>query len=307
MLKVIKCDQSVLEHLPSVFNIINETYGEKDILLYAVVDDSSNLSFLSLDGNKCLYINNNGHRLFTIDKDCNLLLYYTDQYRIHLNGDQCFVDKEDIEYRLGFMPLDEPDEDYTGEVLFNQYNPKTDTFCQLSYHQMYMEYDGYAPIYSYHTKEPCGVYIEEHNSKDHDRSFGLIHPAIKNYNMYTFERGTLGFSKVMIRDYGLLRFLMNNEYEIQRTDEVKKYVKSAFLFRGQYYEAWPFCRFHDIAEIDELIKQYGFHKEVPQEMIDVYNNQDSMLRDIRVILEQLKQQEIREDCSIKLRLVPDNK
>ncbi len=307
MLKVIRCNQGVLEHLPSIYELIHEIYGEKNILLYAVVDDKDYLSFLVVDGITCLYINNNGYKVFQIDKDCNLLRYSTKDYDVYLNGDMCFVGKDKKEYRLSFLPLDEPDEEYTGEVLFNQYNPENDTFCQLAYHQMYYEYDGKAPIYSYHTKEPYGVYIEQHNSEDHDRSFGLIHPAIQNYNMYTFERGTIGYNNVLIRDHGLVNFLLNNSYQLERADKVKKYVKSAFMFNGQFHEAWPFCRFHDTSEVDSIIQQYGFLKEVPQELLNIYNDQDGMLKDIKDILEQLKEKEVRDECSIRLQLVPDNK
>ena len=33
MLKVIRCNQGVLEHLPSIYELIHEIYGEKNILL----------------------------------------------------------------------------------------------------------------------------------------------------------------------------------------------------------------------------------------------------------------------------------
>lgn len=302
-MKIIRCNDDVLAKIPNIVGLIHDVFDLKEVILYAIVDEMNKLYFVAMNGVNGLYISDKGHRLFSTDLEYNLRACNGKDFNAFYGPDntQSYVDGKKNEYSITITPLDGlDDEGYSGEVLFNQYHPDKDIFCQLSYPQMYMESDGIPKIYSYHTKVPSSIYIEEENSKDHDRSFGLIDKHIQNYSRYTFERGMIGYNIVLVNKYGLINTLLNSSYVLERENRLRTFTKSRIVFNGQYRDLWPFDTLYDQQYVNSLVEKYGFLLEVPQEILMMNNDQDPMIREIREILQQLKDEKIKEECGMQM-------
>ena len=310
MMKVVNCDQSILEKVPNIFQKVYDHFGVKPVDLYAGVEGQDYLCFLAICGIDGLLIDKRGCREFKVDLDYRLAEYIGKEYNAFFSrsGIQTFTDKKDNEFAISFDKLDEPDdEEYTGEITFVQYHPTEDVFCQLTYPQMYREQEGVSPIYSYHTKSPNSVFIKENSSTKPRKKFGLAGKDTQNYIRYTFDRDMAGYSKILFYEHGLLRTLFNSSYVLEKDDTLRRFVKNPIVFNGVYRNVWPFVDFYKEKDIEELVKKYGFLTEIPEELINFYNGYDRSLNDINSILGQLKGKKAREEHVMKLTLVPDDK
>jgi hypothetical protein len=282
-------------------SLLFEIYGESTLTLYAVCDKEK-LSFLVLGKQGNLYIDENGYKAFTSDNANNIVFYKGKNYDVFFDGDiVTFRDSRGFAYGLSFTKLENEEEGYTGEVIFNQYNPFDDSFCQTSYHQMYNEIDGKAPIYSYHTKEPTGVYLENKRSKNKIK-FGLVPNSIQSYNMYTFDRDTIGYDRMLIHDYGLIKFLSTNKYSLERTGKIQKYIKCRFVFGDKFYDGWPFPSIHEKSEVLDLVRQKEFLISIPEEMIEFYNGYNYDLNNLRSVMNSFGKIHDKSECEMELTL-----
>ena len=304
-MKIIQCNDDVLAKIPNIFQLIFDIFGEKSITLYACLDNYNNLGFIARDGVNYVYINNKGYRLFSVDLEYGLKAYSGKDYRAYFdsNGTIRYKKKKKNEYAISFLPLDGlDDEGYNGEVIFNQYHPDTDMLCQLTYPHMYNEFEGKPRIYSYHTKIPSSIYLEEENSKDHDKRFGIVNKHISNFTRYTFERYMIGYNLILVNEHGLFKTLFNDSYVLEREDKLRRFTKSRFVFNGQFEDLWPFCTLYKQEYINDLVRKNGFMLEVPEEILNINNGYDYMISDIREILEQIKNENLRQSCEMSFQL-----
>ena len=304
MSNFIKCDDRVLSKLPSVIKLLYSIYGKEVVSVYAVCD-KEDISFIVIGKLINLYIDKNGYRGFTVDHDNNLLYYKYNDYDVYFDDAVSFKDSKGFIYGLSFNKLDSLEDGYNGEVIFNQYDGVNDCLCQTTYHQMYNVIDGKAPIYSYHTKEPFHVYIEDNRNKKKFK-YGIIPPSIQSFNLYTFDRDTFYYDRMLIHDYGLTKFLSSNRYELERTGTIRKYIKSRFVFGDKYYDGWPFPNVYGEKEVLDMIEKRGFKIEVPSKMIEIYNGYDGDISKIRKIMKEYKKYKHNGDYEIELTLKLDN-
>lgn len=203
-----------------------------------------------------------------------------------------FTDEKDKEYRVQMLPLVQPDTDgYDGCISYKQYDPESDTLCEINYQQMYREVDGKAPIYSFRTREIDGVYIDEEYTKSKGYIKGLPLPRrAKYYTKAAYEPGEIGHDLINIKDYGLVNFLsMANNIAVEREHRAVRYVKSSYTrMDGSYGDLWPFAHQMKREEIDEIIRSYGFTTEIPSLFIDVYNGYDYTVNAIQEITAEMK-------------------
>ena len=169
---------------------------------------------------------------------------------------------------------------------------------------MFYEVDGLAKIYSYHTNEPSSFYMETENKYEHERRFGPINRHISSFNGFVYERGMIGYTMMVMNEHGILNTLLNGTYALEAEDRLKRFTKAAYMLNGEYKDFWPFCRLYTQQEINQMIRAAGFLVSVPEEIIDIYDNHDSYLAEIREILSQIKEKELRDTCGMKLTLVP---
>ncbi len=307
-MQVVKANMEILKKMPNLYDLIYKFFKTKEVEVYACVESSENFGFLILDGVNGIYANNRGYRPFVRDLDYNVIKYVSDNYDAFFKEgiNPNYVDAKKNEYSLGITPLDEPDDEgYTGEVLFNQYNPHTDTFVQIGYPHMFREVDGFAKIYSYHTYEPRRFYMETENKYEHERRFGPVSRHISSFNGFVYERGMMGYTMMVMNEHGILNTLLNGTYALEAEDKLKRFSKATYMLNGEYKDFWPFCRLYTQKEINQMIRDAGFLVSVPEEIIDIYDNHDSFLSDIRDILSQIREKELRDACGMKLTLVPD--
>lgn len=290
MMKIIKCDDNVMSRIPNVLGLIYEIFGEKDVVVFATLDNDKKMGFVARVGGDCVYINDKGeYTLFALDTNEELDRIRIDGYLAFMD-DLYFTDENNKEYRLQMMPLQTPDIDgFDGYISFKQYDPKTDTFCEINYQQMYREVDGRTPIYGVRTQEIDAVYIDEKYKKSRGYLRGLPLPKrAKYYTKVAYENGEMGYDWIMIKDYGLAEFKANRNLITSRSKEVR-YVKSSFVrFDGGYGDFWPFADQIKREEIDKIIQSYGFLSEVPSVFIDIYNGYNYTLRQVNEIITEMK-------------------
>ena len=303
MIKFIKCDDRVLKKLPSIMELLYSIYGEEVVSVYAVCDKDE-VCFIVIGKLINLYIDKKGYRGFTVDYNNNLLYYKSNEYDVYFDDAISFKDSKGFIYSLSFNKLDYEEDGYTGEILFNQYDVINDCFCQTVYHQMYNVIEGKAPIYRYHAEEPYHVYIEDNRSKK-KLKYGLVHPSIHSYNLYTFDRDTFNYDRMLIHDYGLTKFLSSNKYMLERSDKIQKYIKCRFRFGDKFYDGWPFPSVYSKKEVLDMVKERGFMVGVPSRMIEIYNGYDSDIYDISRIMKEFDKIKHDNDYEIELTLKLD--
>lgn len=308
-MEIVKCDENILKQLPNIFDLLYEKFKGGKINLFACRDKDDHLSFIAMSLPNCIWIDDGGYKEFSINENFELLRYVGKDYEVmFVDGEYPnFVAKKDkMECTVGIVGLDEPDdEDYTGEVYFHQYNPKTDVFCQLSYSHMYNEINGKARIYSYHTQRPSAVYIETESKKDHDREWGLVSKHISSFNRLYFERGQLGYTAIVMNEQGILNTLINGTYRLEKEDSLRRFAKAKWMFNGQYEDGWPFCRLYKAEELYQWVKDQGFRIDVPDELLYVYNGYDYTVESIKAALLELTDEKKREECVSVLKLLND--
>jgi len=308
MYKIKECTEEDIQKLPNIFDLIYEHFGLNSVNIYLLLNEINELAFLVEEDNKFLYITEHGYKSFITDEHLNIKYLKDKDLEIYYDSITAFVDKDKNEYSIEFYPLDEPDsEGYTGEVIFNQYHPSTDTLCRLTYQQMYRD-DGNNYIYTYHTRKPNFFYIEEENSKNHDTKLGIIHPKVHMYGRTVFDRYSLGYNMLLVNRYGISAFLNQNSRELEYQESLEVFTQAKFIsFAGYARDLWPLCRLYQREELEKYLEENNFKTSIPIEMIDYYNKEDNDLKNIRIILEEIpKQENYEKSISLKLKEINNN-
>ena len=291
-MKIIDCDDHVIEQLPNIMNLVYEIFGEKDIAIFAVLD-GNDLGFIARVGEDCLFINNKGdYTLFKLNENEDLLAITTEQFVVYYGDVLCFV-VGDKEYSVSINRNDELDEDgYDGLVEFRQYDKSKDIMCIINYQHMYRMRDGKVPIYGFHTKRLSQVYIDEEYSKKKLKSCGFLPKTSKYYGSFSFNEGEIGYDIIAIKDYGLVSFLKRGAYDLIRESTIKSFSRCYTIdFSGNYRDIWPFGRIYTEDEIKEQIESYGFLSEIPTQMLEVYNDQSKdveLIKQLVLLMKEIK-------------------
>lgn len=287
IMKIVNCDEEIIGHVAKISKILYAIYGEQDVIVFPTLEEGNKLGFISRLGELCAFINYKGeYTLFSLDENDDVLAVSKDGMTV-VFGEVVKIIKDDKEYAIGIDKLDEVDmEGYDGCVTFTQYDKDQDVMCRLDYQQMYRDYDGRVPIYSYHTKKVNRAYIKENYSKPGTDRIGFLPRSDKFFDKMTFCAGELGYKITAFKEYGLYEFLTKGAYNLLRTNEVVRFAKVAAISgNGNYIELWPLDKGYTEDEILDLIKQYGFETEVPEELLTIYNGGN---RDIQLVKELAK-------------------
>ncbi len=308
-MEIIKCGPKVLKNVPNIIKHIDKHYGERSVDIYACLDPGKNMTFLVIGGTDGLYITPNGVNEFRVDNAKRLVSYTNRGYTAKfMFGNLSFNDQLNNEYTIDFGRLDEPDQEgYTGQVVFTQYNPKEDKFCQLAYPHMYCEENGIPRIYSYHTTSPSSVLIEKNYEKNKDKNKIVLGKDIQSYNRYSFHRGNIGYGLILANEHGLKNAILKGSYRLEKDDVIRRFTKTKIMIDEGYIDFWPFCDYYTVRDIEKLIIDNGFKIAVPEPIINVYNDRDLCLAEIRDILMKLLKHDLSDEYVMKLKLVPDKK
>lgn len=288
-MKIINCDDEVIAQIPNIMNFVYEAFGEQDVAVFATLEDNK-LGFIIRAGENCMFINYKGEQTyFSLNENEDLYAVGKDEYTVVFDSVLCFVNK-DQESSLDLVQLSEPDEDdYTGMVRFLQHDRKTNTMCEINYQQMYREYNGQAPIYSFHTEKIDRAYITEDYDKQKDKT-GLLSRKCHYFSKVVFKEGHIGYDISAIKDYGLFEFLSKGSYNLIREPEVEKYTKAIVrCSNGTLFDPWPFGREYSEKDVKEIIESHGFKSEIPEEYLRIYNGGDSTVQMAKELVRLMKE------------------
>lgn len=309
MAKIIRCTDEVVELIPNIMNHVYEYFGEKELIIYAVLDDNE-ISFIVCDNYNCIYIKKE-YNTYSItpfklkeDKSIGMIklgdnsFFYSDEGIIYM------VDKTKREHMVGTKALSHEDIDgYDGFVYYVQYNPENDTMCDIRYQQMYRTVDGKPHIYSFHTKTIDVLSIDEQYSQKGADKQGFLTGTSKYFTKYEFNSEEIGYTLSAIKDYGVLEVLLNGAYNLQKSNKVVRYVKTSYVQKdGNYFDLWPFARQLNPEQLQELIKQYGFEIAIPSQLLDFYNDDIPIVRELQKLVSEIHELDKSDDNRKCLRM-----
>ncbi len=104
-------------------------------------------------------------------------------------------------------------------------------------------------------------------------AFSFINDGkVEQYLEFTTNIDNLSYDLITIREYGLTQFLQNGSYALQKDKSITRYFK----IRGQKSDGtcllfYPFFKGYTLEEMDALITQKGFKRDVCDNMLDYYN------------------------------------
>ncbi len=314
MAKIIRCTDEVIDKIPNIMGHVYEYFGEKELIIYAVLDDKD-LSFIVCDHYNCLYIKSsyNNYEIIPFqlkeDKSLGMIKLGPNRFYYSDEGITYMIDESKKEHTIGAKQFTREDSDgYDGYVYYVQYNPDNDTMCDIRYQQMYRLVDGQPHIYDFHTKKKDVIAIDEQYSKKGADKQGILPRISKYYTKYEFNQDELGYTISAIKDYGLMNVILNGAYNLQKTDRVVRYVKTLFVNKdGNYADFWPFSRQITPEDLDEIIKSYGFETNIPPAYLDFYNGNIPVVRELQSLISEIIELEHSEDnrkC-LRMQLVPE--
>lgn len=287
-IKIIPCDENVIAQLPNIMGFLEDLFGDKEIRLYATLEDNE-YGFVGETDEFSVLIDSEGkHTIFTIGEDGNLNYVYKDNYSIYFNNNELshIIDIDNIEYSVAYCPLKKLDKDgYDGNVSFSQYNPENDVLCTIYYQHMYREKNDSVYIFEEHTKQISELYIDEDFNKKPSFKAGLLPKRAKYFVGYTFGDRDPGFTIAAIKDFGMLKVMKEGSAALFDYYKVVRYAKAlALLPNGEFYNNWPLSKQYKEEDLKSLVEGYGLKSELPKLFIDLYNDEDEDVTRIKQII-----------------------
>ena len=226
-------------------------------------------------------------KTFVVDEDYNISgLAIDDKFFYYLEGKLVSKDKNTgvLESISLVKRNDGTDYDgYNGYVQHVQYEAKSDIRIVQSFQHMYNPEER---IYDMHLKNPLSIVIEEHASKT-DKFIKCE---------YDIHDDPIGFNIATIKDYGLVEFMKKGSYSLQEKDTITRYYKVLkVLSNGGAVTLFPLCRQYNQDEIYSIIERYGFSRDVSELLLEVYNNDYSLLKLYQEVAKKLKEVELSDE------------
>lgn len=303
MIKIIECSDEIINKIPSIMGLLYNIFGDKDINLYAVLDDDV-LSFLARVEQNCVYIAGNKSPLyFNIDELGNIVSTYLEPYTVCFGDELFLIDSKKNQHFLNIHQLGEPDDEgYTGLISYKQYDEENDVMCEINFQQMFRERDGKCPIYHFHTNEIDSVYIDEKYKFSPKYGRGILPKRAKYYSKIAFCDDEVGYTLVSINENGLINTLKNGAYELLREPRAVRYVKTSYIdIFGNFGDTWPFAKQLKEKDMRKLIEDYGFTSTIPRVLIDIYNGDNFDVNLLQKLALEMKKVE-EKDTSLNSRM-----
>ena len=281
----------------NVFNKINTIYGSFEGIYYRIIARDKEYILHRVDNRFTLIdVDTCKHDLFVFDNEYNVqgLIIDNKSFR-YLNESLVVKDiKTGITENISLIRRtnSEDIDGYNGLALHIQYDSKRDLRIIYTYQHMYNPDER---IYEMHLKKPFTIVIEKNASLADN---GEIKPQTETYIKEDFDLfdEPIDFGIATIKDYGLIPFLQNGSYSLQKKDKIVRYYK----ILGQYKDhsaitLFPLCKQYKVEDINLKIKELGFNTEISERLLDVYNRDDDKLKLIVEIAKNLRVVEIAND------------
>ncbi len=281
----------------NIFNQINDFYGSFEGIYYKVTVNGDTYILHRTDNCFNLFDTKTGKReIFTIDSEYNIQGLILDGMSFrYLGGDLIARDiKSGISSNLTlFKRVNGKDIDgYSGLAIYSQYDEKKDMRVIYTYQHMYNQDER---IYDMHLQKPFTIFIEDNVTK---AGSGEVKPQSESFikGDYDLRDEPIGFSLATIKDFGLIPFMKNGSYSLQKQDKITRYYK----ILGQHKDnsaitLFPLCRQYKIEELNERVKQLGFGTEVPELLLNIYNRDERRLNRFVEIINEIKAIELDQD------------
>ena len=280
-----------------IFNQINDFYGSFEGVYYKVTVDDKTFILHRTDNCFNMFDTKTGKKeIFTIDPDYNIQGLILDGMSFrYLGGDLIARDiKTGISSNLTLIKRvnGEDIDGYNGLAIYSQYDAERDMRVIHTYQHMYNQDER---IYDMHLKKPFTIILED-NAVKADK--GEIKSQSETFikSDYDLRDEPIGFGLATIKDFGLIPFMKNGSYSLQKQDQITRYYKVLGKHKdNSAVTLFPFCRQYKIEELNEKVKQLGFGTEVPELLLDIYNRDERRLNRFVEIVNELKSIELDQD------------
>lgn len=286
MMKIEELTEEDIVNNTNVFLAVGEIYGEYYGEYYKFIEDGitkfihriynedrtqSALTILTLEDDNTI----SGEQ-FNVDEDYNIVRAGFEDYVVTYYEDDIVVEDKNTgmtsSVKFRERPNGEDRDGYTGMVVYSQVNEETDERCILTYQQMYNDFN---LINESNTKVPFLYQIEKNVLRN------KILKKVRTYgtDFYDFRTTPDLFNIVTIKEYGLITFLKNGAYDLQKTDKIKRCLRLYWTNKaGASFTGFPFSRIYSVEEIESQIKEKGFNIEIPHFLIELYNNEHKEMK-----------------------------
>ena len=292
-MKLLKSDESLLKELPKIFGLIDKYFPSKEVNVFLFLNKDK-INYLVLFEDKGLLIDEKDHRYFQIDHDTYFYLNSKD-YLIKHNGAVNFINsKTKDEYRIDISLIDYDPmyDEFNGELGFAQYKDN-DSCCEIVYNYLVNENEEHRYLHLGCIGSISTVCLEKNYSKNRDKSFGFVSSNVEYYILYNYEYESFGYYLYMIKKYGLRNNIDSLRYE---GDTIDIFRKADLIINGQYNDfLGEMVSYNDVMY---RIEDRSFCKEIPKEIVSLYNDNIAYVDNIAAALLQARHKE--ESYSLKL-------
>ena len=157
-----------------------------------------------------------------------------------------------------------------GVVAFVQYNPRKDKRVTISYQQYKGDDTKKGYVYeSTFNKDPFAITFEGHVLLKEKFHLPRIY---KRYIRVDGRYGESMYDILTIHDYGLISFLKEGSYSLQKSNSISRYYRIIKdNFRGYTITTYPFGIQHSVEDMKTRLSKDGFSIEPSEKLIDIFN------------------------------------
>ena len=286
--KIEICELNELEisNYNFIFLCVEELFGDYIGVYFKLIIDNKEYILQRRDDLFVLYQMNSdnevSYEMFTVDEEYKVSSVAFDDFEMHtISGDRVIQNREsgNLESLVFMKRSDGEDIDgFDGTIGYIQYNQEHDVRLMLIYQQMYNQYE---KVYKYHVgKSPFQILIEKGVAAK--QNGGIMPVRTERYMRGDFDERDHPylFNMAVIKDYGLVEFMNNRSYSLQKDDKIIRYYKMLYQTKDGYaVTSFPFGKQYRYENFFEIFGKYGFNSEVPDYLIEIHNDEN---RDVKM-------------------------
>ncbi|MDE5888500.1 MAG: hypothetical protein K2H20_00600 [Bacilli bacterium] len=281
MVELKKMNREEVNSKPFLINQIYDLYGDIPGEFYSyqyegeerwLYRDNLYCTILCLEGKYLAYTS------FMINEDYEpCYMEFGDMSAALNSSGEMFLWKEDSSV-AGNLKMQKRNEassvnDLDGIVINHQLNTETGEDVLISYKTMYREEPQF---YQSMFMRPFIITFFKNGKAE-------------QYLQYTTSSGYTSYDIITIKEFGLMEFLQNGSYALQKDSSITRYFK----IKGQKEDGtcillYPFSRAYTIEEMDKMLEEKGFSRNIDEDIIDYYNGNYEEIAEYKVLIEAIK-------------------
>lgn len=194
----------------------------------------------------------------------------TDENPIFTNIDNHIASNLHIIKRMNGVDVD----GYNALIAYSQYNPANEITFVSTWQYMYREN---IKLFPYHFQKPFQLTFIQNRKEE---SF-IVRKANKEDIFYEI---------MLMKDMGLPSYLKNGS--LYYHNQIERYYKIYGTFKKDYaLTFFPFTKQYTLEELEDKVKLAGFDLNVPEEILDAFNENDYDFQEYMEIAEEIEMQE----------------